>query len=53
MAKIREEIYNALISRGLFREEKIGGRNGTRGTVELLYIDQYVLKENKTRRKKN
>ena len=41
--KMREEIYKSLISRGYCR--------GIRGTDDLLYIDQHILKEIKTRRK--
>ena len=49
--KIREEIYYSLTSRCLFPEEQKGGRKGPRGTAELLYIDQHILNESKTRRK--
>ena len=37
--------------RGLFPEEQKGSLKGTRGTGELRYIDQHILKESKTRRK--
>ena len=50
-AKIREEIYFSLTSRGLLPEEQKGCRKGSRGTEELLYIDQHILNESKTRRK--
>ena len=50
-ARIREMIYSALTSRGLFPEEYKGCRKGSRGTAELLYIDQHILNEKKTRRK--
>ena len=50
-AQIREEIYYSLISRGLFPDEQKGCRKGSRGTAELLYIDQHVLNESKNRRK--
>ena len=50
-AQIMEEIYNSLTSRGLFPEEQKGCRKGSRGTAELLYIDQHILNEGKTRRK--
>ena len=49
-AQIREKIYS-LTSRGLFLDEQKGCRKGSRGTVELLCIDQHILNENKTRRK--
>ena len=49
-AQIREEIYYSLTSRGLFPEEQKGYHNGSRGTVELLYIDQHIRNESKTRR---
>ena len=32
-------------------EIRIGCHKKTRGTGELLYIDQYILKENKMKRK--
>ena len=48
---IQEEMYNSLISCGLFPEEQKGCRKGTRVTVELRYIDQLILKERKTRPK--
>ena len=47
----REEIYNSLTSRVLFPEEQKGCRKGSRGTTELLYIDQHILNESKTRQK--
>ena len=50
-AQIREEINYSLTSRGLFPEEHKGYRKGSRGTAELLYIDQHILNESKTRRK--
>ena len=50
-AQIREEIYYSLKSRGLFSEEQKGCRKGARGTAELLYMDQHILNESKTRRK--
>ena len=50
-AQIREKIYNSLTSRGLFPDEQKGCRKGSRGTAELLYIDQHILNESKTRLK--
>ena len=50
-AQIREEIYDSLTIRGLFPEEQKGCCKGSRGTAELLYIDQHILNESKTRRK--
>ena len=50
-AQIREEINYSLTSRGLFPDEQKGCRKGSRGTAELLYIDQYIINESKTRRK--
>ena len=50
-AQIREEIYYSLTSRGLFPNEQKGCRKGSRGTAELLYIDQHILNESKNRRK--
>ena len=46
-AQIWEKIYYSLTSRGLFPDEQ----KGSRGTAELLYIDQHILNESKTRRK--
>ena len=50
-AQIRKEINYSLISHGIFSDELKGFRKRTRGTKELLYIDQNVLNENKMRRK--
>ena len=50
-AQIKEEVYNALISYGLFPEEQKGYREGTKGTGELLDIDLHIFNESKTRRK--
>ena len=50
-AQIWEDIYNSLISRELSLEGKKGCHKWTRGKAELLYIDQHILKEIKTRPK--
>ena len=50
-AQIREKMYDSLTSRGFFPDEQKGCRKGSRGTAELLYIDQHILNESKTRRK--
>ena len=50
-AQIKEKIYYSLTSRGLFPDEQKGCRKGTRSTAELLYIDQHILTESRTRRK--
>ena len=50
-AQIREEIYYSLTSSRLFPDEKKECRKGSRGTAELLYIDQHILNESKNRRK--
>ena len=50
-AQIREDIYDSLRNRGLFTEDQKGSRKQTRGTGELLCIDQHILNDNKTRRK--
>ena len=52
-AQIREKIYYSLTSRGLFPDEQKGCRKGSRSTPELLYIDQHILNESKTRQKKS
>ena len=49
--QIRENIYYSLTSRGLFLDEQKECCKGSRGTTELLYIDQHLLNESKTRRK--
>ena len=51
IAQIREEMNSSLINRGLFSEERKGCHKVTRGTVDLLYIDQLILKESKMTRK--
>ena len=51
IARIREEIYSSLTSRKLFPEEQKGYCKGSRGTGELIYIDQHLLNESKTRQK--
>ena len=50
-AQIREGIYYSQTSRGLVPKEQKGCRKGSRGTAELLYIDQHILNESKSRRK--
>ena len=49
--QIMEEIYYLLTSRGLLPEEQKEYRRGPRDTAGLLYIDQHILNESKTRRK--
>ena len=51
--QIREEIYYSQTSWGLFSGEQKGCCKGSRRTAELLYIDQHILNESKTRREKN
>ena len=46
----RKDLHS-LTSCGLFPDEQKGCRKGSRGTAELLYIDQHILNESKTRRK--
>ena len=50
-AQLREEIYNSPTSRGLFPKEQKRYREGSRGTAELLYVDQNIVSESKIRRK--
>ena len=40
-----------LTSHRLFHEEEKGCRKGSRGTAELLYRDQHIFNESKTRQK--
>ena len=49
-AQIREKIYYSFTTRRLFPDEQKGCRKGSRGTAELLYIDQHILNESKTRK---
>ena len=49
-AQIRKKIYYLLTSRRLFPDEQKGCRKGSRSTAELLYKDQHILNESKTRR---
>ena len=49
--QILEKFYDSLIRCRLFPEERKGCRKWTRDTGDLLYIDQNILKERKTRRK--
>ena len=51
-AEMIANINYKLISRKIFHEEQKGCSKRSRGTEELLYIDQHILNENKTRRKK-
>ena len=48
---IRKEIYHSFVCSGLFMEEQKGCCSRTRGTNDLLYIDQQDLKETKKRQK--
>ena len=50
-AQIREKINYSLTSRRLFPDKHKGCCKGSRGTAELLYIDQHIRNESKTRRK--
>ena len=50
-AQIREEICYSLTNRRLLPEEKKGCWKQSKGTVELIYIDQHILNESKTTRK--
>ena len=50
-AQIREAFYNSLTSHGLFPEEQKRCRKRSRGTADLLYINQHILNKSKTRRK--
>ena len=47
-AQIKEEIYYSLINYGIFPK---GCHHGIRETVDLLYIEEYILKNSNTRRK--
>ena len=50
--QIMEEIYHSLTSHALFPEEQKEYCKGSRGTAELLYIDQ-ILNESRIWREKN
>ena len=45
--QIREEINDSLISSILFSVEQKGYHKKTRGTEELLYVDQHILMDSK------
>ena len=45
MVKIREEIYDSLISSRLFSEEQKESHKETGGRGKLLYIDQDIIKD--------
>ena len=49
--QIRENIYYSLISCAIFPDEQKGCHKITRGTEELLYLDQHIRHESKTRQK--
>ena len=46
------KIYYSLTNCGLFPDEQKRCRKGSRGSAELLHIDQHILNKSKTRRKK-
>ena len=50
-AQIREKLYQSFTGRRLFPDEQKGCCKGSTGTAELLFIDQHILNESKTRRK--
>ena len=50
-AQIREKIYYLLTSRGCFPDEQKGWCKRSRGTAELLYLDQHILNVSKIRLK--
>ena len=43
--QIREQIYYSLVYQGLFPEKTERWHKRTRGTGDLLYIDQHTIKE--------
>ena len=45
MPQIKQEIYNSLISHGLFPEEQKRYCKCSRGEGYQLYIDQHIFKE--------
>ena len=47
----KEYIYYSLTSRSLFPEEQKECRKGSWSTATLLYIDEHIINESKTRRK--
>ena len=47
-SQIKEEIYFLFEGCGLFHEEQKGCSKKTRGTDDLLYIDQHIQKDMKT-----
>ena len=51
-AQMKREIYNSLTNRRLFPEEQKACHKGFKGTEELLCVDQHILNESKSGRKK-
>ena len=49
--QIREEICYSLESRKLFTEEQKGSFKRSRGTIELIFVDQHILKGEKKKAK--
>ena len=50
-AQIIKEIHYSVVSRELFPAEERGCHWGARKTDDMLYIDQHILKDSKTREK--
>ena len=50
-AQMWEDIYNSLISPGLFTEERKRCLKGNRRAKDLLYIDKYILEDSLTKQK--
>ena len=48
---IAEDMYIHLEGRGILPEEQKGCKKGSRGTNDLIYIDQQILREVKSRKK--
>ena len=51
-ARTQEEISDSLVWRRLFPKEQKGCYKDTRGTSDILYIDQFILKEQSVLTKK-
>ena len=48
---LAEEIYCFMEKKAMLPEEQKGGRKGSMGTADLLYIDRMIMKEVKARKR--
>ena len=48
---LADEIYSFMEKKAMLPEEQKGGRKGSMGTADLLYIDRMIMKEVKARKR--